>query len=91
MLCRPANAPDRPRKVYGDEKFTPEQVRRDEAIPWQTETLHIGVADAQVWNDNSVDRLPAFMVAAYSLLLLASLNASPRHGRRGENALRASI
>ncbi len=160
VLCRPANDPDRPRKVYGDEKFTPEQVRRDEAIPWRTETLHIGgtprqvrykqitgvlwqggakrkplrlfviaptpyrlspaarlyyrqpayllvtdfkhsartilqcyfdrwqievnhreekqhigIADAQVWNDNSVDRLPAFMVAVYSFLLLASLNA----------------
>lgn len=159
-LCHPANDPLRPRKVYGDEKFTPEQIRRDESAPWRTETMyiggrrhqvrykevtnvlwqrgakrrllrlfviaptpyrlspgmpayyrqpayllvtecdhdartilqcyfdrwqievnhrdekqHIGVADAQIWNDKSVDRQPALMVAAYSFLLLASLNA----------------
>ncbi len=39
------------------------------------EKQHIGVVDAQVWNDKSVDRLPAFMVAAYAFLLLASLEA----------------
>ena len=39
------------------------------------EKQHIGIVDAQVWNDKSVDRLPAFMVAAYALLLLASLKA----------------
>lgn len=48
---------------------------------WQIEVNHrdekqlIGIVDAQVWNDRSVDRLPAFMVAAYSFLLLASLHA----------------
>jgi hypothetical protein len=159
-LCHPANDPARPRKVYADEKFTPEQVRDDDTVPWQTEKLyiggrrhkvrykeignvlwpggakrrplrlfviaptpyrlspgmptyyrqpgyllvtecdlgahtilqcyfdrwqievnhrdekqHIGINHAQVWNDKSVDRLPALMVAAYSFLLLASLNA----------------
>jgi hypothetical protein len=39
------------------------------------EKQHIGVVDAQVWNDKSVDRLPAFMVAAYAFLLLAALEA----------------
>ena len=39
------------------------------------EKQHIGVVDAQVWNDRSVDRLPAFMVASYAFLLLASLQA----------------
>jgi hypothetical protein len=39
------------------------------------EKQHIGLQHPQVWNDNSVDRLPAFMVAAYSFLLLASLQA----------------
>ena len=39
------------------------------------EKQHIGLVDAQVWNDKSVDRLPVFMVAAYALLLLASLEA----------------
>lgn len=39
------------------------------------EKQHIGLQHPQVWNDSSVDRLPAFMVAAYSFLLLASLDA----------------
>ena len=39
------------------------------------EKQHIGIADAQVWNDQSVDRVPAFKVAAYSLLMMASLKA----------------
>lgn len=39
------------------------------------EKQHLGVGDPQVWNDASVDRLPAFMVASYSFLLLASLTA----------------
>ena len=44
---------------------------------------HVGVSDAQVWNDESVDRLPAFMVACYSYLLLASLKAyGPGRGRQ---------
>lgn len=39
------------------------------------EKQHIGITDAQVWNDHSVDRVPTFKVAAYSLLMLASLKA----------------
>jgi hypothetical protein len=39
------------------------------------EKQHIGLVDAQVWNDKSVDRLPAFMVASYAFLMLASLQA----------------
>jgi hypothetical protein len=159
-LCFPANDPDRPRKVYADEKFTPEQVRSDDSRPWsetklwfggkrqkvrykevtnvlwqrgakrkrlrlfvlaptpyrlspgmpkyyrqpayllvddlelpadiilqayldrwqievnhRDEKQHIGVTDAQVWNDDSVDRVPAFMVAAYSFLLLGAIKA----------------
>ena len=48
---------------------------------WQIEVNHrdekqlIGVADPQVWNGNSVDRIPAFLTASYSFLLLASLEA----------------
>ena len=48
---------------------------------WQTEVKHrdekqhIGLEHPQVWNDHYVDRLPAFMVASYSFLLLASLQA----------------
>jgi len=160
VLCFPANDPARPRLVYAQEKFTPEQVRLDDSRPWQKaeiffggekrsirfkevksvlwrggarrrelrlfvvaptpyrtsprsrcryrqpayllttdlsssaefllqcyfdrwqievnhrdEKQHIGVADSQVWNDQSVERLPAFMVASYSFLLLASLAA----------------
>lgn len=39
------------------------------------EKQHLGVGDPQVWNDSSVDRFPAFIVASYSFLLLASLEA----------------
>jgi len=48
---------------------------------WQIEVNHrdekqlIGIVDAQVWNERSVDRVPAFMAAAYSFLLLAALEA----------------
>ncbi len=46
---------------------------------WEIEVNHrdekqqMGVGDPQVWNDASVDRLPAFIVASYAFLLLASL------------------
>ena len=39
------------------------------------EKQHLGVGDPQVWNDSSVDRFPAFIVASYAFLLLASLEA----------------
>jgi len=48
---------------------------------WQIEVNHreekdtLGVGQAQLWNVNSVPRQPAFAVAAYSALLLASLLA----------------
>ena len=48
---------------------------------WQIEVNHrdekdiLGVGQAQVWSPRSVPRHPAFTVAAYSLLLLASLQA----------------
>jgi hypothetical protein len=48
---------------------------------WQIEVAHrdeksvIGVGQAQVWNDRSVTRQPAFAVAAYALLLLAGIKA----------------
>ena len=46
---------------------------------WQIEINHrdeksiLGVGHAQVWADLSVPRLPAFMVATYSLMLLSIL------------------
>jgi hypothetical protein len=48
---------------------------------WQIEVNHrdekqiLGVGQAQVWSAKSVPRQPAFVVAAYSLLLLAGLQA----------------
>ena len=48
---------------------------------WQIEVNHreekdtLGIGQAQLWNVNSVPRQPAFAVAAYSALLLASLLA----------------
>jgi hypothetical protein len=163
-LCFEDHDPDHPKKVYSDEKFTPEQIRTDKSIPWRKtrvyfggkhrdirykevthvlwqrgarrrhlrllviaptpyklspgmpryyrepsfllvtdhhsvsrdliqcyldrwqievnhrdEKQHIGITDAQVWNDNSVDRLPAFMVCCYSFLMLAALRAFGPH------------
>jgi hypothetical protein len=49
---------------------------------WEIECNHrdekslLGVAQGQVWNPNSVRRLPQFQVAGYSLLLLASILSS---------------
>jgi hypothetical protein len=54
---------------------------------WQIEVAHrdeksvMGVGQAQVWNERSVTRQPAFAVAAYALLLLAPLKAYG--GQRG--------
>jgi hypothetical protein len=48
---------------------------------WEIECNHrdeksfIGVAQGQVWNPQAVARLPQFQVAAYSLLMLASILA----------------
>lgn len=160
-LCFGAKDATNPRKVYADEKFTPEGIRKDESIPWKKvkvymggrfremrckevrqvlwqggakrkplrllvvaptpyklspgmqrcyyrqpayilvtdhdtpvdellqcycdrwqievnhrdEKQHMGIADAQVWNDESVDRLPAFLVCTYAMLMLATLKA----------------
>lgn len=160
VLCMPADDPNCPRRVYDTRKFTPEQVRQDDAHLWRNATVffgakqrtirykevtgvlwqggarrrhlrllviaptpyrlsqrgrlycrdpayllttdtthsasfllqcyfdrwqievnhrdekqHMGLTDPQVWNDRSVDRQPAFMVASYSFLLLAALLA----------------
>lgn len=46
---------------------------------WQIEYNHrdeksiLGVGEAQVWNENSVERQPAFHVAVYSAMLLANV------------------
>ncbi len=157
-LCAPASAGSR--RTYDEEKFTPEQVRQEESIPWQStklwhggkrrklrykevelvlwqsgagrrplrllvvapvpyrrtprsrlsyrrsayllttdrktpapqllqvyldrweievnhreEKTTLGVGQAQLWSRKSVARQPALVVAAYSALLLASLEA----------------
>ena len=52
---------------------------------WQIEVNHreekdtLGVGQAQVWNEKAVPRQPALMVAAYSALLLAGLEAYGPH------------
>lgn len=38
-LCRPA---EEGRRIYGEEKFTPESVLKDESLPWQTTTIFHG-------------------------------------------------
>jgi len=44
-LCFPAT--ERGRRKYGKERFTPEAVRQDDTIPWQTAKIHFGGA----WRD----------------------------------------
>jgi hypothetical protein len=52
---------------------------------WQIEVAHrdeksvMGIGQAQVWNDRSVTRQPAFAVAAYALLLLAGIKSYGGH------------
>lgn len=72
----------RPAYFLCDDLSLPVQTLIQAAIDrWQIEVnhrdekQHIGLEHPQVWNDRSVDRLPAFMVASYSFLLLASLQA----------------
>ena len=50
-------APGKGPRFYGKTKFTPD----------------LGVGEAQVWNENSVSKVPALWVARYSWLLLAGL------------------
>jgi hypothetical protein len=42
-LCFPAEG----RRIYGKERFSPEAVRQNESIPWQTCRIHFGSA----WRD----------------------------------------
>lgn len=44
-LCFPV--PGGGRRVYGKERFSPETVRQNESIPWQTRSIHFGGA----WRD----------------------------------------
>jgi len=47
---------------------------------WEIEVNHrdeknnLGVGQAQVWNNESVIKIPALLIAAYSIMLLASLS-----------------
>ena len=67
--------------VTDESRVTTQEVLQCYFDRWQIEVnhrdekQHIGLVDAQVWNDKSVDRLPAFMVAGYSFLMLAALQA----------------
>ena len=40
VLCE--RAPQGSRRFYGTQKFTPEQIRQDPAIPWKTARIHYG-------------------------------------------------
>jgi hypothetical protein len=54
-------------------------------VNFREEKSILGVGEAQVWNEKSVQRQPAFRVAAYSALLLASVLAYqdlPQEGER---------
>lgn len=46
-------------------------------VNFRDEKQLLGMGEAQVWNDNSVENDPAFVAAAYAMLLLAGLKAFP--------------
>jgi len=85
----PYQVPGRERKNYGDPAFllttdlisTPEELLQAYFDRWQIEVNHreekdtLGVGQAQLRSAQSVPRQPAFVVAAYSALLLAGLLA----------------
>lgn len=85
----PYQVPGRERKSYGDPAFllttdlagTPEELLQAYFDRWQIEVNHreekdtLGVGQAQLRSAKSVSRQPAFVVAAYSALLLAGLLA----------------
>ncbi len=91
----PYQVPGRQRKNYGDPAFllttdlsgTPDELLQAYFDRWQIEVNHreekdtLGVGQAQLRSANSVPRQPAFVVAAYSALLLAGLLAfGPERG-----------
>ena len=43
-------------------------------VNFRDEKTILGVGKAQVWNPNSVERVPAFLVACYAAMLLANMN-----------------
>ena len=95
----PYTVPGRSKKKYRDPAYllttdllgTPREMVQAYLDRWQIEVNHreekdtLGVGQAQLRSPRSVPRQPAFVVAAYSALLLASLLA---HGpSRNENYL----
>ncbi len=85
----PYQAPGRPRKYYRDPAFllttdlrgTAREMLQPYLDRWQIEVNHreekdtLGVGQAQLRSSQSVPRQPAFVVAAYSALLLAGILA----------------
>jgi hypothetical protein len=85
----PYQAPGRKRKYYRDPAFllttaltgSPRELLQPYLDRWQIEVNHreekdtLGVGQAQVRSTQSVPRQPAFVVAAYSALLLAGILA----------------
>jgi len=70
-LCVPAPAGGR--RIYSTEKFTPEAVRQDATIPWQTTRIHFGGAWREIrykeitpvlWQKGAGRRLLRLMVVA---------------------------
>jgi hypothetical protein len=53
--------------------------RWDIEVNFRDEKTLLGVGQPQVRNENSTQAVPAFQVAAYSMLLLAALALSPAH------------
>lgn len=65
--------------LTNDHSLSAETIIQQYINRWEIEVNHrdeknnLGVGQAQVWNRNSVIKIPALIIAAYSIMLLASL------------------
>jgi hypothetical protein len=84
LFALPASQPATGRKrVYGEVLPTPEQVRQDDTIPWQTVTVHAAGADhhCRVKTVAAVRWRPAG-ARTLRLIVIAPLGYRPRQGAR---------
>jgi len=82
-LCFPAPAGGR--RKYGEERFSPEAVRKDDTIPWQTAKVHFGGA----WRDIRYKEVKNVLWQRGSgLRLLRLLVVAPQPYRTSVNAKR---
>jgi hypothetical protein len=85
LFYLPQQQPDRGRRrLYGEPCPTPEQIRKDDSVPWQHVSIHAAGADHDC-KIKVVDRViwqPAGAKRPVRLIILAPLAYRPRQGAR---------